>query len=244
MDPTPTIVVLVNDGSLKEKIRGALDARKQRSQQDRVDLLSYVNFLRHVLHWNVKMVVTEILDPVHFIGYQLILYQVTGEIGEAITAYYYNLLLRQKLAKELENGSASVHGFLMLLGRDILGVAKVKVENVATCGLAVIWRRWLWFAIWSTSSEEWQGITEAWCWKVHERCVVIKISGANVVPGHARRDGPTKQQTEEMFEVRKKKEKKKKKEEIQVGRHVEFRTLVKQFTIVVAIGLAAHLRMV
>ena len=152
---TPTIDVLVNDGSLEEKIRGALDARKQRSQQDRVDLLSYANFLRHVLHWNVKMVVTKILDPVHLIGYQLILYQVTGEIGEACTAYYYNLLLRQKLAKELENGSASVHGFLMHLGRDILGVAKVKVENGATCGLAVIWRRWLWFAIWSTSSEEW-----------------------------------------------------------------------------------------
>ena len=49
-----------------------------------------------------------------------------------------------------------------------------KVENSATCGLAVIWRRWLWFAIWSTSSEEWQGSTKAWCWKVLERCVVIK----------------------------------------------------------------------
>ena len=33
----PTIDVLVNDGSLEEKIRGALHARKQRSQQDRVD---------------------------------------------------------------------------------------------------------------------------------------------------------------------------------------------------------------
>ena len=34
------------------------------------------------------------------------------------------------------------------------------------------------------------------------------------------------------------------KKNFQVGRHVEFQTLVKQFTIVVAIGLAAHLRMV
>ena len=120
------------------------------------------------------MVVTKILDPVHLIGYQLILYRVTEEIGGACTAYYYNLLLRQKLAKELENGSASVHGFLMHLGRDILGVAKAKVENSATCGRAVIWQRWLWFAIGSTSSEEWQGSTKAWCWKVLERCVVIK----------------------------------------------------------------------
>ena len=29
-------------------------------------------------------------------------------------------------------------------------------------------------AICSTSSEEWQGSTKAWCWKVLERCVVIK----------------------------------------------------------------------
>ena len=171
---TPTIDVLVGDGSLEEKIRGALDARKQRSQQDRVDFLSYANFQGHVLHWGVKMVVTKILDPVHLIGYQLILSRVAEEIGGARTAYYYNLLLRQKLAKELENGAASVHGFLMHLDRDILGDAKAKVESSAKCGLAVIWRRWLWFAIWSTSSEEWQGSTKAWCWKVLERCVVIK----------------------------------------------------------------------
>ena len=108
---TPTIDVLVGDGSLEEKIRGALDARKQRSQQDRVDFLSYANFQGHVLHWGVKMVVTKILNPVHLIGYQLILSRVAEEIGGARTAYYYNLLLRQKLAKELENGAASVHGF-------------------------------------------------------------------------------------------------------------------------------------
>ena len=65
---TPTIDVLVGDGSLEEKIRGALDARKQRCRQDRVVFLSYANFQGHVLHWGVKMVVTKILDPVHLIG--------------------------------------------------------------------------------------------------------------------------------------------------------------------------------
>ena len=171
---TPPVDVLVGDGALEEKIRGAFDARKQRSQQDRVDYLSYANFQGHVLDWGVKMVVTKILDPVHLIGYKLILSRVAEEFGGARTAYYYNLLLRQKLAKELENGAASVYGFLMHLDRDILGDAKAKVESSAKCGLAVIWRRWLWFAIWSTSSEEWQGSTKAWCWKVLERCVVIK----------------------------------------------------------------------
>ena len=126
---TPKIDVLVGDGSLEEKIRGALDARKQRSQQDRVDYLSYANFQGHVLDWGVKMVVTKVLDPVHLIGYQLVLTRVAEEFGGARTAYYYDLLLRQKLAKELENGAASVHGFLMNLDRDILGDAKAKVES-------------------------------------------------------------------------------------------------------------------
>ena len=179
----------MNDGSLEEKIRGALDARKQRSQQDRVDLLSYVNFLRHVLHWNVKMVVTKILDPVHLIGYQLILYQVTGEIGEAITSYYYNLLLRQKLAKELENGSASVHGFLMLLGRDILDIAKVRVENGATCGrLAKV-------ALVCNLVHQQRRMARKHRSLVLENPRTVRgyqVSGANVVPGHARHDGPTK----------------------------------------------------
>ena len=166
---TPTIDVLVGDGSLEEKIRGALDAQKQRSQQDRIDYLSYANFQGHVLDWGVKMVVTKKkkLGPSPFD-------RVPVDLGGARTAYYYNLLLRQNLAKELENEAASLHGFLMHLDRDILGDAKAKVESSAKCGLAVIWRRWLWFAIWSTSSEEWQGSTKAWCWKVFERCVVIK----------------------------------------------------------------------
>ena len=109
------------------------------------------------------MVVTKVLDPVHLIKYQLILSRVAEEFGRAHTAYYYDLLLRQKLAKELENGAASVHGFPMHLDRDILGDTKAKVESSAKSGLAVIWRSWLWFAIWSTSSEEWQGSTKAWC---------------------------------------------------------------------------------
>ena len=108
---TPTIDVLVGDGSREEKIRGAFDARKQRSQQDRVGFLSFANFQGHVLHRGVKMVVTKNLGPSPFVRYQLILSRVADKIGGARTAYYYNLLLRQKLAKELENGSASVHGF-------------------------------------------------------------------------------------------------------------------------------------
>ena len=128
---TPKLDVLVGNGSLEDKIRDALDARKQRSQQDRVDYLSYANFQGHVLDWGVKMVITKVMDPAHLIGYQLVLTRVAEECGGARTAYYYDLLLRQKLAKELENGAASVHGFLLHLDRDVLGDAKEKVESSA-----------------------------------------------------------------------------------------------------------------
>ena len=118
-------------GQLEEKIRDALDARKQQSQQDRVDFLSCANFQGHVLDWGVKMVITKVMDPVHLIGCQLVLTRVAEECGGVHTACCCDLLLRQKLAKELENGAASVHGFLLNLDRDILGDAKAKVESCA-----------------------------------------------------------------------------------------------------------------
>ena len=121
----------MGDSSLEEKIRDALDARKQRSQQDRVDYLSYAKFQGHVLDWGVRMIITKVMDPVHLIGYQLVLTRVAEECGGERTAYYYDLLLPQKLAKELENGAASVHGFLLNLVRNILGDAKAKVESSA-----------------------------------------------------------------------------------------------------------------
>ena len=71
------------------------------------------------------------MDPVRLIGYQLVFDPCAEECGGARTAYYYGLLLRQKLAKELENGAASVHGFLLLLDRVFLGDAKEKVGSSA-----------------------------------------------------------------------------------------------------------------
>ena len=150
---TPKLDVLVGNGSLEDKIRDALDARKQRSQQDRVDYLSYANFQGHVLDWGVKMIITKVMNPAHLIGYQLVLTRVAEECGGARTAYYYDLLLRQKLAKELENGAASVHGFLLHLDRDVLGDAKEKVEsNARLAGKSG--KGWPWFALKSTCSKE------------------------------------------------------------------------------------------
>ena len=53
---TPSLDVIVGDGTFEEKVRGALDARKTRSQQDKVDFTSFANFMGHVLDWGVKIV--------------------------------------------------------------------------------------------------------------------------------------------------------------------------------------------
>ena len=201
---TPAIDVLVGNGSLEENIHGALDARKQRSQQDRVDYLSYANFQGHVLDWGVKMVVTKVLDPVHLIGYQLILSRVAEEFGGASTAYYYDLLLRQKLAKELENGAVSVHGFLMHLNRDILDDAKANVESSAKCGRTVIWRKCYGLQSGPPAAKNGKEAQKSGAGK-SSNGACHQISGANVVPVHARRDDPTTTSNRrKMFGIKKK----------------------------------------
>ena len=83
-----------------------------------------------------------------------------------------------------------MHGFLMHLDRDILGDAKAKVESSAK----VAWR---------SSGEGGYGNVvhqQRRVTRKHKSLVLEsprtvrghQISGAGVVPGHARRDGPTK----------------------------------------------------
>ena len=125
-----------------------------------------------------------------------------------------------------------MHGFRVHLDRGILGDAKKRLTVVPK----VTWR---------SSGEGGHG-----CILVHQQPRTGKesqepgagnpptvrghqFSGATLVPGQARRDGPIKKSTKrKMIGVIKKK--------LQAERHVEFQTLVKQFTIIVASGLAAH----
>ena len=122
---TPQLDVIVGDGSFEEKIRGAWDARKARGQQEKVDFVSFGCFQGHALDWGVKMIVTKVNEPANLVAYQLVLVRLAEEIG-ARTAYYYDLLLRMKLAKELESGMGNAHASLCSLDRDILSDAKQK----------------------------------------------------------------------------------------------------------------------
>ena len=125
---TPKLDVVLGDGSFEEKVRGALDARKSLSLHEKVDFMGYANFQGHVLDWGVKMIVTKVITPAQLIAYQLVLARVAEEFGGVRTTYYYDLLLRLKLAKALENSSANVQEALCALDRDVLADAKSKVE--------------------------------------------------------------------------------------------------------------------
>ena len=53
---TPQLDVIVGEGSFEEKMKSALNARKARSEQQKVDFLGFANFQGHVLDWGLKMV--------------------------------------------------------------------------------------------------------------------------------------------------------------------------------------------
>ena len=137
------------------------------------------------------MVITNVMDPVRLIGYQLVFDPCAEECGGARTAYYYGLLLRQKLAKELENGAASVHGFLLLLDRVFLGDAKEKVGSSAKIagrfsgkgGHGSHYR---------PPAAEATRHQERLMLGIPLRLLGHQFNGVGVVPVHARQNGPTR----------------------------------------------------
>ena len=126
---TPKLDVIVGEGSLEEKIRSAIDARKSRTMQEKVDFVGYANFQGHVLDWGLKMILTKVFTPVDLLGYQCVLARVAEEHGGVRTAYYYDLLLRLAVAKALEKDNADVQEMLCKLDRDVLTDAKSKVDK-------------------------------------------------------------------------------------------------------------------
>ena len=125
---TPNIDAIVGSGSFEDKVRGALEARKERTLQEKVDYPSYANFQGHVLDWGIKMILTKVFEHVHLLAYQVTLARVAEEHGGTRIAFYYDLLLRLKVAKELESGVADVRGSLCSLDREVLADAKSKFE--------------------------------------------------------------------------------------------------------------------
>ena len=128
---TPQLDVVVGNGTLEEKMKTALNARKARTEQQKVDFLGFANFQGHVLDWGLKMVLTKAATLVDIVAYQLVLIRIAEEYGGSRTAYYYDLLLRQKLAKYLERSGQDVSSFLTKMDNEVLKYAQSKVEAKA-----------------------------------------------------------------------------------------------------------------
>ena len=62
----------MGDGFFDEAVRGALDPRGARNQQEKIDFVSFASF-RGICSGNIKMIITNIVEPAHLLSYQLVL---------------------------------------------------------------------------------------------------------------------------------------------------------------------------
>ncbi len=77
------------------------------------------------------MVIMKAITPIDLLAYQLVLTNLSEEHGGTRTTYYYDLLLRQKLAKQLQQGSTAITAVLGNLDREVLADAQSKVDKKA-----------------------------------------------------------------------------------------------------------------
>ena len=80
------------------------------------------------MDWGLKMAILQVIEPMQLLAYQYLLVWVAEEWGGVRTAYHYDLLMRQEMAKALERGEADLTKYLTKLDRDVLGDAKRKVD--------------------------------------------------------------------------------------------------------------------
>ena len=99
----PPIDPVIGEGSLEERMRGALDFRKSRAEIQRIAYPSFANFMGHILQWGFTMILTEVMQPTELVGYINMLVQISEEHGGIRTAYQYDLSHRAKIAHFLES---------------------------------------------------------------------------------------------------------------------------------------------
>ena len=129
---TPKLDILVGSGSIDEKVKDAREAKRARTMEERIGFMGFGNFLGHLHDWGVKMILTKVITPVQYMAYEMLLVRLSEERGGTRVVYYYDLLLRQKLARALEQGDDDqLDALLFKLDRDVLEDAKHKVSQRA-----------------------------------------------------------------------------------------------------------------
>jgi hypothetical protein len=125
---TPKIEVGNPNGSFEDKMKSMLQAQKERSAADKATFMSYANFQGHVMDWGFKMIVLKNFTAVDLCSYQYVLASISEEFGGSRTAYYYDLLVRKRIAMDLENGSGTIISYMTRVDHDILKDAQARVK--------------------------------------------------------------------------------------------------------------------
>ncbi|CAK0863958.1 unnamed protein product [Prorocentrum cordatum] len=101
---TPKLDVLVGNGTIGDKVTEAREAKRARTMEERIGFMGFANFLDHLHDGGAKMVLSKVITPVQYWAHEMQLVRLCEERGGTRVAFYYDLLLRQKLARALEQG--------------------------------------------------------------------------------------------------------------------------------------------
>ena len=126
----PKIDIRVGDGILEDRIKGAVDAKKSRLENNKVDYKGFATFLGHLLDWGINMLMNETFSIQELVFYTFLIIKIAEDHGGVRTAYYYDLITRIDMAKALEAERDELHPFLTIMDMDRLKLAKDKVEIV------------------------------------------------------------------------------------------------------------------
>ncbi|CAK0809420.1 unnamed protein product, partial [Prorocentrum cordatum] len=78
----------------------------------------------HLLEWGMRCIITQVFTPAVPLAYQWQLSRTAGGHGGTRTAYFYDIAMRQKAARALEQGAGGVDALLCTLDWDLLKAAK------------------------------------------------------------------------------------------------------------------------
>ena len=126
---TPKIEVASGNGSFEDKLKNLVEGKKARTVAQKTDFYSYANFQGHVLEWGIKMITLKAFNMVDLISYQYILAGIAEQHQGSSTAFAYDLNLRLKMARELENGVSNIRPFLNTIDQDVLSESKGNVKS-------------------------------------------------------------------------------------------------------------------
>ena len=83
---TPALDVVGGVGSFEEKMHQAINGKKARTFNEKIDFVGYANFQSHLFDWGVKMVITRAFTQAEFFAYQFILTTIAEKEGGVRTA--------------------------------------------------------------------------------------------------------------------------------------------------------------